>query len=67
MWVFYKVDEEIVEDNLYYCLVNFDKKSGTYKYFIVPNNKFTEYLHYEHKYWMGANPKHKESNFRKKY
>jgi hypothetical protein len=45
-------NEDIIEDNLFYCFVLLRELDQLPRFFILPSKKVAEYLKWEHKQWI---------------
>ncbi|MCW3983206.1 MAG: hypothetical protein NWE96_04345 [Candidatus Bathyarchaeota archaeon] len=50
-WIMDKKNEDIVDDNLFYCFVLL-RENQLPRFFIVPSRNVAEYLKWEHEQWM---------------
>jgi len=51
-WIMDQKNEDIIEDNLFYCFVLLRELDQLPRFFIVPSKKVAEYLKWEHKQWV---------------
>ena len=51
-WIMDQKNEDIIEDNLFYCFVLLRELDQLPRFFIVPSKRVAEYLKWEHKQWV---------------
>jgi hypothetical protein len=51
-WIMDQKNEDIIEDNLFYCFVLLRELDQLPRFLIVPRKKVAEYLKWEHKQWV---------------
>lgn len=54
IWVLGEKNENIIDDNLFYCFVSIDESRGEYSYYVVPSKIVAQYLKDEAKLWFSA-------------
>jgi hypothetical protein len=63
-WQMDKKHEDIAEDNLFYCFVNFSKEPGGPRFFIVPSAVVAKYVKEQHRFYLKKKPSNKDTNRR---
>ena len=52
IWVMSEKHEVITDPNLFYCFVNIEKETNSFRFFILPSKVVAEYVRNQHKYWL---------------
>jgi hypothetical protein len=59
-----KKHETIPASNLFYCFVNIEEDTNLFKFYIVPNKVVAKYVKDQHRFWLNADGRHKNSLMR---
>ena len=51
-WIMNKKIESIIDPDLFYCFVNIEKQSNTFKFYIVPSKVVAKYVKEEHQLYL---------------
>jgi len=63
-WILNKKAERISESNHYYCFVNINKKTNTFRFFIVPSKVVADFITKGHNKWLKDDLNHKDNPLR---
>ena len=60
-WVM-DIKHENIDDNfLFYCFVNIEKDTNTFRFFVVPNNIVSTYVRNQHLIWLNRKGNHPQT------
>jgi hypothetical protein len=51
-WIMGEKHEGVVDENLFFCFVNIENDSNSFRFFIVPNGIVSKYVEEQHKFWL---------------
>ncbi len=63
-WIMHKKQEEIIDDNLFYCFVNIGNPGNKFRFFIVHSEVVARYIKEQHQYWLKQTPQGKDGPMR---
>lgn len=63
-WIMHSKHERIHDPTLFYCFVSIHKKTNAFRFFIVPSRIVARYVGEQHRYWLKASPKGRDSDMR---
>lgn len=66
-WIMAQKHENVIDKELYFCFVNIERTSNSFRFFIVPNDVVSEYVERQHNFWQerdGGTHPHIETKMR---
>ena len=63
-WIMHSKHERIHSPTLFYCFVSIHKRTNAFRFFIVPSRLVARHVKAQHRYWLNANPKVRDSDMR---
>ena len=63
-WIMHSKHERIHSPSLFYCFVSMHQKTNAFRFFIVPSRIVARYVRAQHRYWLRATPKGRNTDMR---
>jgi hypothetical protein len=63
-WRMGEKHEKNVDHKLFYCFVSIARNTQSFDFFVVPSLVVSKFVTESHRYWLGVDPKHRDSRIR---
>jgi hypothetical protein len=64
-WIMDQKHETIRDADLFYCFVHIARDTKHFRFFLVPSDVVADYVKAQHKLWLRADPKHRDTRIRR--